>query len=296
MGIIRSFVTCLMCGLLPSALSAQQATPAEGEQFFEQKIRPVLTQHCYACHSAEADQKKKLKGRLFVDFSAGLLTGGETGPALVKGKAAESLLIKALKYDGLEMPPAGKLSDEIVADFVKWIDMGAPDPRKGQQPVKPVRVIDLEEGRKFWSFQPLTVVAPPDVKDAAWMRTPIDRFVAAQHDALGLKPNGPVSKEKLIRRAYFDLIGLPPTPEQIDAFVKDDSPQAFEKVVDSLLQSERYGERWARHWLDVVRFAESGGYEFDGFRPGAHHYRDWVIKSFNTDLPYNEFVRLQLAG
>ncbi len=276
--------------LSPYGLRAQEATP-EGEQFFEQKIRPVLTQHCYQCHSAEAGEKKKLKGGLYLDFAAGLLTGGDTGPAIVKGKSAESLLIKALKYDGMEMPPSGKLPDDVVADFVKWIDMGAPDPRKGQQPTKPVRVIDLAEGRKFWSFQPLTPITPPEVKDMAWARTPIDRFVAAKHEALGLKPNGPVAKEKLIRRAYFDLIGLPPSPEQIAAFVKDDSAQAFEKVVDGLLQSEHYGERWARHWLDVVRFAESGG-----FRPGAYHYRDWVIKSFNSDLPYNEFIRMQLAG
>ncbi len=298
--IVSTFCAFLLVGgglisFAPSGLWAQE-TAAEGEQFFEQKIRPVLTQHCYSCHSAEAAEKKKLKGGLFVDFAEGLLTGGDTGPALVKGKSADSLLIKALKHDGLEMPPSGKLPDEVVADFVKWIDLGAPDPRKGQQPVKPVRVIDLAEGRKFWSFQPLTSISPPEVKNAAWMRTPIDRFLAAKHEALGLTPNGPVAKEKLIRRAYFDLNGLPPTPEQIDAFVKDESPQAFEKVVDSLLQSEHYGERWARHWLDVVRFAESGGYEFDGFRPGAYHYRDWVIKSFNADLPYNEFVRMQLAG
>lgn len=288
---LLGFVICLA----PSGLWAQ-TVPTEGEQFFENKIRPVLAQHCYACHSAEAQEKKKLRGGLFVDFAEGLLTGGDTGPAIVKGKAADSLLVKALKYDGLEMPPSGKLSDEIVADFVKWIEMGASDPRKGQQPAKPARVIDLEEGRKFWSFQPLTPISPPEVKNAAWARTPLDRFVSARQESLGLIPNAPVSKEKLVRRAYFDLIGLPPTAEQIDAFVKDESPQAFEKVVDSLLQSEHYGERWARHWLDVVRFAESGGYEFDGFRPGAYHYRDWVIKSFNADLPYNEFVRMQLAG
>lgn len=287
-----SFASVIL--LVPTRLWAQDA--AEGEKFFEQKIRPVLSQHCQSCHSAEAAEKKKLKGGLYVDFAEGLLTGGDTGPAIVKGKSAESLLIKALKHDGLEMPPSGKLPDEIVADFTKWIDMGAPDPRKSQVPAKPVRVIDLTEGRKFWSFQPLTPISPPEVKNAAWTRNPVDRFVVAKHEELGLKPNGPIAREKLIRRAYFDLIGLPPSPEQVDAFVKDESPQAFERVIDSLLQSEHYGERWARHWLDVVRFAESGGYEFDGFRPGAYHYRDWVIKSFNSDLPYNEFVRMQLAG
>lgn len=281
--------------LIPLDLPAQ-TEQAKGDDFFEQKIRPVLVQHCYSCHSAAAEQNKKLKGKLYVDFAAGLLTGGDTGPAIVKGKSAESLLIKALKYDGLEMPPTGKLSDEIIADFAKWIDMGAADPRVGQPSVKPVRVIDLAEGRQFWSFQPLKAVAPPEIKNAAAARTPLDRFIVAKQEELGLTPNGPVGKEKLIRRAFFDLIGLPPTPEQVQAFLQDNSPQAFEKVVDNLLQSEHYGERWARHWLDVVRFAESGGYEFDGFRPGAYHYRDWVIRAFNSDLPYDEFVRMQLAG
>jgi Protein of unknown function (DUF1553)/Protein of unknown function (DUF1549)/Planctomycete cytochrome C len=292
---VHQFALCILLGLIPSSLRGQQ-TPAESEQFFEQKVRPVLVQHCYACHSAEADQKKKLKGGLFLDFAEGLLAGGDSGPAIVKGKSAESLLIKALNYDGLEMPPTGKLPADVVADLAKWVDLGAHDPRKGQFPAKPVRVIDLAEGRKFWSFQPLTLASPPEVKNVAWARTPIDRFIAAKQESLGLQPNGPVAKQKLIRRAYFDVIGLPPTPEQVDAFLQDDSPQAFEKLVDTLLQSEHYGERWGRHWLDVVRFAESGGYEFDNFRPGAYHYRDWVIKSFNADLPYNEFIRMQLAG
>jgi hypothetical protein len=297
----RLFVRWLIAALvivlltLPADVRAQ-AEPAKGDDFFEQKIRPVLVQHCYSCHSAAAEQNKKLKGKLYVDFASGLLTGGETGPAIVKGKSAESLLIKALKYDGLEMPPSGKLPDAVIADFVKWVDMGAADPRVGQPTVKPVRVIDLAEGRKFWSFQPLAAVVPPEVKNVAWAKTPLDRFISAKQEELGLVPNGPTVKEKLIRRAYFDLIGLPPTPEQVQAFLTDDTPQAFEKVIDGLLQSEHYGERWARHWLDVVRFAESGGYEFDGFRPGAYHYRDWVIRSFNADLPYNEFLQMQLAG
>ncbi|MDB5391290.1 MAG: hypothetical protein JWM11_6936, partial [Planctomycetaceae bacterium] len=285
----------IMLFMIPAGLQAQTEQP-KGDDFFEQKIRPVLVQHCYSCHSAAAEQNKKLKGKLYLDFASGLLTGGDTGPAIVKGKAAESLLIKALKYDGLEMPPTGKLSDEVIADFVKWIDMGAADPRVGQPAAKPVRVIDLIEGRKFWSFQPLKPAIPPEIKNAAWAKTPLDRFVGAKQEELGLTPNGPAVKEKLIRRAYFDLIGLPPTPEQVSAFLKDETPQAFDKVIDNLLQSEHYGERWARHWLDVVRFAESGGYEFDGFRPGAYHYRDWVIKAFNADLPYDEFVRMQLAG
>ena len=268
----------------------------EGVMFFEQKIRPVLVQHCYSCHSVTARDAKKLQGNLFLDSAEGTLAGGETGPSLVKGKGAESRLIKALKYDGLEMPPAGKLSDEIIADFVKWIDMGAPDPRTGSAPIKPKREINLEEGRKFWSFQPLRVIAPPDVKKSEWSRNGIDRFIAAKHEEMHLKSSGPETREKLLRRVYFDLIGLPPTPEQLHAYLSDSSPNALEKVVDELLASERYGEKWARHWLDVVRYAESGGYEFDAFRFGAFHYRDWVIRAINNDMPYNQFVRMQLAG
>jgi hypothetical protein len=273
-----------------------QAPDDDGIKFFEQKIRPVLVQHCYSCHSVQARDTKKLQGNLYLDSAEGTLVGGENGPAIVKGHSAESRLIKALKFEGLEMPPSGKLSDEIVADFAKWIELGAPDPRKGEAPIKPKREINIAEGKKWWSFQPLRIVVPPQVSDGARVQTPIDNFILAAQSQQRLTSNGPASKQKLIRRAYFDLIGLPPTPEQIDAFVNDASPRAFEKVIDGLLESPQYGEKWARHWLDVARFAESGGYEFDGFRPGAYHYRDWVIRALNNDLPYDQFVRMQLAG
>lgn len=282
--------------VLTSAAVKAQTPNEEGLKFFEQKIRPVLVAQCYSCHSAAAREAKKLQGELYLDSAAGVLAGGENGPAIVKGKSAESRLIKALKYDGLEMPPTGKLPAEVVADFAKWIDIGAPDPRQGEVPTKPKREINLAEGRQWWSFQPLKTLAPLEVPEGSRVQTPIDRFIVAKQKEHGLSPNVPATKEKLIRRAYFDLIGLPPTPEQVEAFVKDASPNAFEKVVDGLLESPHYGEKWARHWLDAARFAESGGYEFDGFRPGAYHYRDWVIKAFNRDLPYDQFVRLQLAG
>ena len=286
--------TAASCVAMPAFA---QAPTEEGLKFFEMKIRPVLVQHCYVCHSVAArDDQKIIGGELFLDTAAGTLVGGENGPALVKGKSAESRMIKALKYDGIEMPPKGKLSDEIIADFVKWIDMGAPDPREGAAPTKPKREINLDEGRKWWSFLPLQTVMPPAVPEGSRVQSPIDNFVLAAQVQQKLKANGPATKEKLIRRAYFDLIGLPPSAEQIDAFVNDASPQAFEKVIDELLASQHYGEKWARHWLDVARFAESGGYEFDGFRPGAYHYRDWVIRSLNNDLPYDQFVRQQLAG
>lgn len=276
--------------VLATLFAAAAQADEEGIQFFEQKIRPVLAQHCYSCHSVQARDAKKLQAMLYLDSAAGIAAGSENGAVLVKGKSAESLLLKALKYDGTEMPPNGKLPEEIVADFAKWIDMGAPDPRAGEAPVEPKRVIDLEEGKKWWAFQPLRDVPLPDAQQ------PIDGFLRQAREAQGLKPSAPASKEKLIRRAYFDLIGLPPTPEQVTAFVNDTSPEAFAKVVDELLASPAYGERWARHWLDAARYAESGGYEFDGFRPGAYHYRDWVIRALNSDMPYDQFVRLQLAG
>lgn len=266
------------------------AADEAGIAFFEQKIRPVLVQHCYSCHSAEAHAAKKLQGGLFLDSAAGVAAGGESGAIVVPGKPVESMLVKALKFDGLEMPPTGKLPDEVVADFVKWIEIGLPDPREGASPVKPKREINIEEGKKWWSFQPLREVAPPDPQQ------PIDGFIRQAHQAHGLKSPPPATKERWIRRAYFDVIGLPPTPEQVAAFVADESPEAFAKVVDGLLAHPGYGERWARHWLDAARFAESGGYEFDGFRPGAYHYRDWVIRALNNDLPYDQFVRMQLAA
>lgn len=289
-------VSGLSLGLAPVTAFGQAADNTEAMVFFEQKIRPVLVEHCYSCHSADAQTNKKLQGQLLLDSAEGVLTGGETGPAIVKGKSAESLLMKALRHDGLEMPPAGKLPAEVIADFARWIDTGAFDPRVGGSVVKPKRTIDLEEGRRFWSFQPLSDVPLPTPKDVAWTASPIDRFVGAKHEEQGLRPSPTASKETLLRRVYFDLIGLPPTGEQLEAFLADSSPQAWEKVVDELLASPHYGERWGRHWLDTARFAESGGYEFDGFRPGAYHYRDWVIRALNSDMPYDQFLRMQLAG
>lgn len=266
------------------------AADESGISFFEQKIRPILVQHCYGCHSVEAMEVKKLQGALYLDSAAGVAAGGESGAVVVTGKSADSLLMKALRYDGLEMPPSGKLPDEVIADFAKWIDLGAPDPREGSVPVKPKREINLDEGRKWWAFQPLQAVKLPNAANS------IDGFISIAQQSQGLKPGVPAGKEALLRRAYFDLIGLPPTPEQMAAYIADTSPRAFEKVVDELLASPAYGERWARHWLDAARFAESGGYEFDRFRPGAYHYRDWVIRALNSDMAYDQFVQMQLAG
>ncbi len=266
-----------------------------GIAFFETKVRPVLVKECYSCHSAT---EKKAKGGLELDSAAGLLKGGEGGPAVVAGKPDASPLIKAIRHADtqLKMPPTGKLPDAVVADLTKWVQSGAAMPKDTGVGVRPTTKIDIEAGRAFWSFRPLAAAVPPEVKTVGWARTPVDRFILAKLEAKKLRPNNPADREKLIRRAYFDLTGLPPTVAEIDVFVADNSPDAWAKLVEKLLASDRYGERWARHWLDVARFAESGGYEFDGDRKGAHHYRDFVIRALNSDMPYNEFVRLQLAG
>jgi hypothetical protein len=289
----------LWVGLAGTALAAEEAQPIPPEQlaFFEQKIRPVLVEQCYSCHSTEAQQKGKLKGGLFLDNRAALLKGGDTGPAIAPDKPNESILLTAIRWEDrdIEMPPKKKLPPEVIADFEKWLAMGAPDPRGGAVG-NAKREINLEDGRKHWAFQPLQNPAPPAVRSTGWAQTAVDHFILAKQEAAGVAPANPASREKLIRRASFGLIGLPPTPEEVDAFVADGSPEAFTRVVDRLLASPHYGERWGRHWLDVVRFGESGGYEFDRFRPGAYHYRDWVIRALNADLPYDEFVRQQLAG
>jgi len=291
-------VALVASGLLfLQAQAGAQAPDAKGLALFESKIRPALIKECYSCHSAEAAKEKKLRGNLLLDTREGTRKGGDAGPAVVPGDVKKSLLLAALRHEGTveKMPPRGKLSDEVIADFAKWIELGAPDPRDGGVlPGK--RTIDIAEGKRFWAFRPLAAAAPPAVKNAAWARNPIDRFILAGLEAKGLAPSSPLSTEKLARRVTFDLTGLPPTPDDVAAFVGDQSPDAYEKLVTRLLASDRHGERWARHWLDVARFAESGGYEFDGDRQGAFHYRDFVIKALNGDMPFDEFVRLQLAG
>ena len=282
-----------------SSVPGAETIPPESLAFFETKIRPVLAENCYGCHSTEAQAKGKLKAGLFADSREGLLTGGETGPALVAGKPAESLLLKVLNHEikGAEMPPKGKLSAAVIADLARWIEMGAPDPRLASAPIPKARhSIDVETGRNWWAFQPLKRPAVPEVAQKDRVETPVDAFILAKLESAGLAPSDPAGKETLLRRATFVLTGLPPTPAEREAFLDDASPDAYEKLVDRLLGSERYGERWGRHWLDVVRYAESGGYEFDGFRPGAYHYRDWVIRALNEDLPYDEFIRMQIAG
>ena len=272
-------------------------------EFFEAKIRPVLAEHCYQCHSVKSE---KIKAGLLMDSRAGLLKGGESGPAVVPGKPDDSLLIKAVRHDqalDLSMPPKKpKLPDATIADLTTWVKAGAPWPKEAA-PVAAASTAgatnqaNVEKVRKgHWAFQPLSKPAPPSVKDAGWVKTPVDAFILAKIEAKGLKPNPPADRRTLLRRVYLDLIGLPPTPGEQEKFLADGSPDAFEKVVDDLLARPQYGERWGRHWLDVARYAETQGYERDEPKAFAWRYRDYVIKSFNDDKPYDRFVTEQLAG
>jgi hypothetical protein len=242
---------------------------------------------------------KKPAGGLLLDSRAGMLKGGASGqPAIVPGALEKSLLIKALRYTDakLQMPMSGKLADTVIKDFEQWVKMGAPDPRTEAAPVAYISPYDFNEAKKFWSFQPVKAVQPPAVKNAAWVRTPVDNFILAKLQEKRLKPLGDADKLTLIRRATFDLTGLPPTPDELDAFLKDTAPNAFEKVVDRLLASPAYGEKWGRHWLDLARYADTAGDNSDYPLPAAWRYRNYVIEAFNQDKPYDQFIREQLAG
>ena len=280
-----------------SAIAQEPNKPAEPTEpaqleFFEAKIRPVLVQHCYECHSADA---KNIKGGLLLDTRTATLKGGDSGPAVVAKNVDDSLLINALRHESFEMPPKGKLPDAVIADFVTWVEMGAPDPRTGDAVV--VSKINFEEARQFWSYRPIAHPELPKVEQAGWPRHSIDHFTLAKMEQLGLHPVAPASKIELIRRATFDLMGLPPTPEEVAAFVEDDSPEAFAKVIDRLLSSQHYGERWGRYWLDVARYAEDQAHTFSvTANTNGYRYRDWVVSAFNSDMPYNKFVKLQIAG
>ncbi len=287
-----------MFGLIFGAFPSHAASPSDDFTFFESKIRPLLADHCYSCHSAKAE---KLKGGLYVDSLEGLLKGGDTGPALVPGDAEKSLLIKAVHYTDadLQMPPKGKkLSDRQITDLTQWVKAGAPWPETEKAAVRPSRpsheITDKE--KNWWAFQLIRRPALPIGNRQSTIGNPIDTLVQAELQAKGLKPNPAATRRELIRRAYFDLIGLPPTPEQIAAFEKDKSPDAWPRLIDHLLSLPQYGERWGRHWLDIARFAQSNGYERDGEKPEAWRYRDYVVKAFNEDKPYDQFIREQIAG
>ena len=275
------------------SVCAVEKSTSEQLAFFEKRIRPALVKHCYECHSAD---RGKDKGGLTLDTREGIRRGGDSGHAVVPGNLKESLLVEAIHYNDLEMPPKYQLPEEVIADFEKWIRMGAPDPREAEKAELILREIDFEKAREFWAFKKPQPRKAPKPKDRKWARTDIDRHILARLESKGLKPVGDAPGATLLRRAHFDLTGLPPSPDQLDAFLVDSSPKAFEEQVDRLLDSPAFGERWGRHWLDVVRYAESSGKERNFAYPAAWRYRDYVIDAFNRDVPYDRFIREQIAG
>ena len=267
---------------------------AEQLEFFATQVAPVLHAHCFSCHGGEA----KIQGNLRLTSREAIRQGGESGPAVNLDKADESLLLEAINYKSLEMPPKGQLPPEQIDILTRWVKDGLPwsdeaiaAAAKAHGPPQ----VDAK-ARNFWSFRPLASPAIPIVKDKSWVRNPVDAFVLAKLETHGARPAPLASKASLLRRAYYAITGLPPTPEEIDAFTADDSPGAYEKIVDKLLESPDYGEHWGRHWLDLVRYAETNSFERDGTKPNAWKYRDYVIRSFNDNKPYDQFIREQLAG
>jgi len=279
-----------------SFLRAQQ--PENQDEFFEMRVRPVLAGKCFACHT------QTQLGGLRVDSREALLKGGKRGPAIRPGSPAESLLIRAIRFNDpeLKMPAGGeRLKDQEIADLVAWIRSGAYWPKESMAPDRtshPQKYIITPQQRSFWSFQPVRRPSLPKVKDTLWARSPIDAFVLARLEAKGLQPAKPADKRTWIRRATYDLTGLPPKPEDVEQFLQDGSPTAYAKVIDRLLNSPRYGERWARYWLDVVRYTDDRYWPEPYMDPltNAYRYRDWVISAFNRDMPYDTFVKAQIAG
>ena len=280
-------------GATPQEAAATDIKAADLE-FFEKRVRPLLVSHCYDCHAGEESN-----GGVLLDAREHLLQGGDSGPAIVPGSPDKSLLIEAVGYKNrdLQMPPKAPLPEVEVAVLKEWIARGAPDPRTASAPstVAPTGM-SLDEGRKFWSFQPVSNPAVPNVQNQAWVRTPIDAFILAKLEGSAIEPAPPADKRSLLRRVYFDLLGLPPTPSEVTAFIEDESPAAFSKVIERCLQSPRYGVRWGRHWLDVARYADSNGLDENLAFGTAWRYRDYVIDAFNHDKPYDRFVMEQIAG
>ena len=273
---------------------------SEQRQFFESEVRPILAENCYSCHSTKA---KKLKGGLFLDHGSTIFSGGDSGPAIIAGDLDQSLIIEAVRYGDPDsaMPPKKKLADKEIKALEKWVTMGAP------WPVEPLPEItnksigpkefNLEERKsEHWCWQPVKKSPLPKVVDVNWSSDPIDIHILSKLEEKNLKPSPMASKNALIRRAYFDLIGMPPTKNQVEDFIADGSENAYEKVVDSLLDSQHFGERWARHWMDLVRYAETCGHEFDYPIPYATDYRDYLIRAFNDDVPYDQFTMEHIAG
>lgn len=276
----------------------EQSIAPDSLQFFESKIRPVLVEHCYRCHSAEG---QGVRGGLAVDSRDALLAGGESGPAIVAGNLEDSILWNAINYRDYKMPPKNRLPKEVIEDFRKWIEMGAPDPRvqSGVVVHSKVTTEDIQKGKQFWAFRPAVDQSPSDSQNALWAKSTIDKYVASGWDKSALTPADDADGIVMIRRIYYDLIGLPPQIEEIDRFQKlwNESPdQAISTTIDDLLERPQFGERWGRYWLDTARYAESSGKEVDMTFPHAWRYRNYVIDSFNNDKPYDQFIREQIAG
>lgn len=296
-------LSLLALGCLPGALSAQEPRPSKPAlsaaevDFFERRIRPILAGRCYKCHSQARD---KHKGELVLDSRQGWQTGGASGPALVPGKPDESRLIQAVRYGSdLQMPPKNRLPKAEVDLLVEWVRRGAPDPREADAPLPKPSAMDLEAGRRHWAFHPLADTQAPSLDRWPGSELPpteIDRFILARLQQGGLRPAPQADRRSLLRRASFDLTGLPPSEAEVRAFLRDAKPGAFARVVDRLLASAQFGVRWGRIWLDLARYSDSNGLDENLALANAWRYRDWVVRAFNADLPYDEFVRMQVAG
>lgn len=291
--------------LLAAVACADESVTDDSKQieFFETKIRPLLVNRCYECHSGIS---QSLRAGLRLDSKAAILKGGDSGPAIVPGKPKESLLIESIRYESNEMPPNEKLSDTQIADLTRWVELGAPWPKAAAIPMQSKGTgYDWEAAREHWAWQPIRKVEPPAAKSDERIRNPIDQFVAAGLRDAGLKQPGSATAPVFVRRVFFDLIGMPPTPGELKDWVgrlgagagSEWNDAAVSQLIDTLLNRPQYGERWGRHWLDVARYSDTGGWTQDNRpHPKAWHYRDWVVAAFNTDMPYDKFVRRQIVG
>lgn len=288
---MNRFICCGFILVFAAIACADEASEKAGVNYFEKHIRPVLVKHCYECHSADSDE---VGGNLLLDTRAGVRKGGDMGPAVSTKTPNKSLLLKALQYDGLEMPPEEQLPDDVIAKFRRWIAVGAPDPRDGKAPSKVASKSNL--AADLWSLKPVDAGDTPNVRNENWPRDDIDRYILHELEAHDLTPAKDADPNTLLRRISFDLVGLPPQVDDVKAFVESPTQEFLAAYVDRLLDSPQFGERWGRHWLDVVRYGESAGSSRDALTPYAWRYRDYVIDSFNADKPYDRFVTEQLAG
>lgn len=296
---LRLFCICVCFSCIASAGTGRaedkptaKLSAANSAEFFEKQVRPILTAHCFSCHG-----EGKVKGGLRLTSRVELLKGGKSGPVIDLNEPDKSALVQAINYGDLRMPPKGKLPQSQIDTLTRWIHAGLPWPESAARTAAKhgPPAVDAQ-AKRFWSFQPLAQPPMPQLRNTDWAQNPIDAFVYAKLEQVKLRPAPPADKVALLRRVYYDLIGLPPAPAEVDAFLADASPQALEKVVDRLLDSHRYGEHWGRHWLDLVRYAESNSFERDNPKPFVWRYRDYVIRAFNADKPYDHFIREQLAG